>query len=203
MAFLLDTFNMPKLNNIHLPQRIQEHIEKMERGVEVDAKKDETLLNDAQRKLLKDALAHQQQLKKNHKRPKTQEEKDQLGWKSIGQVRIGIYKQALAELQTNSAKDMRELQRQREAKANRVFMDGWSKAIDEGKHGASAKSAGNIALARAGFGVTHSSVNQRDREVNAMEDALRKQFEVQASDEEKEQLAILREHEKALEKRKK
>jgi hypothetical protein len=72
-----------------------------------------------------------------------------------------------------------------------------------GKEGKNMLSAGNIALARAGFGATHSSVNQRDREINAMEDALRKQLEEQASDEEKEQLAILREHEKALEKRKK
>ena len=72
---------MPKLNNTHLPKRIQEHIEKMEGGEEVEAKKDKTLLNDAQRQQLKDALGHQQQLKKNHKRPKTQEEKDKIGWK--------------------------------------------------------------------------------------------------------------------------
>ena len=31
---------MPKLNNTHLPQRIQEHIEKMEGGEEFEAKKE-------------------------------------------------------------------------------------------------------------------------------------------------------------------
>jgi hypothetical protein len=195
---------MPKLNNTHLPQRIQEHIEKMERGEEVEAKKDKTLLNEQQQEQLKKVLAHQQQLKKNHKRPKTQEEKDQLGLKSIGQVRLGIYKQALAQLKTNSAKDMRELHRQREAKANRVYMDAWSDAIKEGKRGASAQSVGNIALTRAGFSPSHSvGLSKRDREIRDMEDALLQQFEAQASKAEKEQLAILKEHQKALEKRKK
>ncbi len=195
---------MPKLNNTHLPQRIQEHIEKMERGEEVEAKKDKTLLNDAQQQSLKDALAHQQQLKKLHKRPKTQEEKDKIGWKEIREVRLEIYRQALQELNRNVVADIRELQRQREAKANRVFMDAWSEAIKEGKRGASAQSVGNIALTSAGFTPSHSvGLSKRDREIRDMEDALRKQFEAQASDEEKEQLAILKEHEKALEKRKK
>jgi len=54
---------MPKLNNTHLPERIQEHIAKMERGEEVEAKKDKTLLNEQQQKELKEALAKQQQLK--------------------------------------------------------------------------------------------------------------------------------------------
>ena len=195
---------MPKLNNTHLPQRIQEHIEKMEGGEEVEAKKDKTLLNDAQRQQLKDALGHQQQLKKNHKRPKTQEEKDKIGWKEIREVRLEIYRQALQQLNQNVVADIKELQRQREAKANRVYMDAWSDAIKEGKHGASAQSVGNIALTRAGFTPSHRvGLSKRDREINAMEDALLKQFEAQASDEEKEQLAILKEYEKALEKRKK
>lgn len=195
---------MPKLNNTHLPQRIQEHIEKMERGEEVEAKKDKTLLNDAQRKQLKDALGHQQQLKKNHKRPKTQEEKDKLGWKEIREVRLEIYRRALQQLNQNVVADIKELQRQREAKANREYMDAWSKAIKEGKRGASAQSVGNIALTRAGFSPKHSvGLSKRDREIRDMEDALLKQFEAKASQAEKEQLAILKEHEKALEKRKK
>jgi len=195
---------MPKLNNTHLPQRIQEHIEKMERAEEVEAKKDKTLLNEQQQEQLKKVLAHQQQLKKNHKRPKTQEEKDKIGWKEIREVRLEIYRQALQELNQNVVANIKELQRQREAKANREYMDAWSKAIKEGKSGASAQSVGNIALTRAGFSPSHSvGLSKRDREIRDMEDALRKQFEAQASKAEKEQLAILREHEKALEKRKK
>lgn len=195
---------MPKLNNTHLPQRIQEHIEKMERGEEVEAKKDKTLLSALQQQALKDALKAQKVLKKTHKRPKSQEEKDKIGWKEIREVRLEIYRQALNELKKNAVADIRELQRRREAKANRVFMDAWSKAIKEGKRGASAESVGNIALTRAGFSPKCSvGLSKRDREIRDMEDALRKQFEAEASDTEKEQLAILREHEKALEKKKK
>lgn len=195
---------MPKLNATHLPQRIQEHIKKMERGEEVEAKKDKTLLNATQHQALKDALEAQKVLKKTHKRPKSQAEKDMIGWKEIREVRLEIYRQALNELKKNAVSDIEELQRQREAKANRVFMDAWSEAVKEGKQGLSAMSVGNIALTRAGFTPSRSTgLSKRDKEVRDMEDALRKQFEAEATDEEKEQLAILREHEKALEKKKK
>ena len=195
---------MPKLNNTHLPERIQEHIEKMERGEEVEAKKDKTLLNEQQQKQLKEALAQQQHLKKTHKRPKTQEEKDAIGWKEIRDVRLGIYKQALEELSANVVDDIKELQRQREAKAARVFMDAWSKAGKEGKVGNSALSAGNIALTRAGFGIPQSSMlTKRDREIRALEEELLKQFENELSSEQKEQLDLVREQEKVVKKRKK
>jgi hypothetical protein len=192
---------MPKLNNTHLPERIQEHIAKMERGEEVEAKKDKTLLNDQQQKELKEALAQQQQLKKTHKRPKTQKEKDAIGWKEIRDVRLGIYKQALKELKNNVVVEITKLQRQREAKAARVFMDAWSKAIDEGKSEFSAKSAGYIAQTRAGFGRPQSTgLTKRDREIRALEEGMLKQFENELSAEGKEQLDLAREHEKTVQK---
>jgi hypothetical protein len=195
---------MPKLNNTHLPERIQEHIAKMERGEEVEAKKDKTLLNEQQQKQLKEALAQQQQLKQTHKRPKTQEEKDAIGWKEIRDVRLGIYKQALEQLSINVVDDIKELQRQREAKATRVFMDAWSKAGKEGKVGNSALSVGNIALTRAGFGIPQSSMlTKRDREIRALEEGLLKQFESELSSEQKEQLDLVRDHEKVVKKRRK
>lgn len=195
---------MPKLNNTHLPERIQEHIAKIERGEEVEAKKDKTLLNEQQQKELKEALAQQQQLKKTHKRPKTQEEKDAIGWKEIREVRLEIYRQALEQLSANVVDDIRELQRQREAKAARVFMEAWSKAGKEGRVGSSAISAGNIALTRAGFTPQgHFGLTKRDREIKAFEEEFLKQSENELSEEEKEQLDLLREHEKAVKKRKK
>ena len=195
---------MPKLNNTHLPERIQEHIKKMERGEEVEAKKDKTLLNEQQQKELKEALAHQQQLKKTHKRPKTQEEKDAIGWKEIREVRLEIYKQALEELNANVVDDIRELQRQREIQAAKIFMEAWSKAGKEGKFGNSAISAGNIALTRAHFGIPQSSMlTKRDREIRASEEAILKMLESKLSVEEKEQLDLVKEHEKTVKKRKK
>jgi hypothetical protein len=195
---------MPKLNNTHLPERIQEHIAKMERGEEVEAKKDKTLLNEQQQKQLKEALAQQQQLKKTHKRPKTQEEKDAIGWKEIRDVRLGIYKQALEELNANVVDDIKKLQKQRETQAAKIFMEAWSKAGKEGKVGNSAISAGNIALTRAGFTPQGSiGLTKRDREIRAFEEEFLKQSENELSEEEKEQLDLVREHEKAVKKRKK
>lgn len=195
---------MPKLNNTHLPERIKEHIAKMERGEEVEAKKDKTLLNEQQQKELKRALSHQQQLKKTNKRPKTQAEKDKIGWKEIREVRLEIYRQALNELNQNVVADIRELQRKREAKANLVFMDAWSEAVKEGKDGWSAISAGNIAVTRAGFAPQGSAgFTKRDREIQKIEVELLKQMEGELSDDEKERLVILREHEKSLKKRRK
>ena len=195
---------MPKLNNTHLPERIQEHIAKMERGEEVEAKKDKTLLNEQQQKELKEALAQQQQLKKTHKRPKTQEEKVAIGWKEIREVRLRIYKQALEELNANVVDDIQNLQKQRETQAAKIFMEAWSKAGKEGKVGNSAVSTGNIALTRAGFGIPQSSMlTKRDREIGALEEGLLKQFENKLSNAQKEQLDLVREHDKAVKKRKK
>lgn len=67
---------MPKLNAIHLPKHKREQIAKMERGEEVGAKKDRMLLNEVQ-----------QQLKKAHKPPKTQIERNTIGWREIREVR--------------------------------------------------------------------------------------------------------------------
>jgi hypothetical protein len=195
---------VPKINNTHIAERIAEHIERMEHGLEVESKKDKTLLNETQQQALKNALGYQRQLKKNNKRPKTQAEKDAMGWKEIRDVRLEIYKQALEQLNANVVDDIKELQRQREAKAARVFMDAWSKAGKEGKRGASAESAGNIALARAGFTPKGSiGLTKRDREIRASEEAILKMLESKLSVEEKEQLDLVREHEKVVKKRKK
>ena len=168
---------MPKLNATHLPERLQEHIAKMKRGEEVEAKKDKTLLSDKWQQALKDALQAQKALKKSHKRPKTQAEKDALGWKEIREVRLAIYQQALRELNDGIVSHMRQLQRQREAKAARVFMDAWSQAGKDGKDSLAAKVTGNIALTRAGFGRPQGmGLTRRDREMQQMEEDILKQL---------------------------
>lgn len=182
---------MPKLNATHLPERLLEHIAKMKRGEEVEAKKDKTLLSDKWQQALKNALQAQKVLKNSHKRPKTQAEKNALGWKEIREVRLAIYEQALRELNDEMVSHMRQLQRQREAKAARVFMDAWSKAIDEGKDGWSARSAGHIAQTRAGFGRPQGmGLTKRDRELQQMEEAILKQLANKSSQNNKEQKVV-------------
>lgn len=194
---------MPKLNDTHLPERLEEVIKQLEAGEEVEAKKNKTLLNATQQKELENAWTQQQALRQKHKPPKTEEEKKKIGWKDKREVRIDIYKQALAESKSNMVDAIKNLQKQREAKANRVFMDKWSEALGEGKDRWSAISAGNIALTRAGFKSSTSRVSKRDIEVNDLEEQLRKQFEAEMTHEEREQLEILKEHEKTLKKTRK
>jgi hypothetical protein len=183
---------MPKINNTHIAERIQELIDKMENGEEFETKKDKTLLNEAQQQALKDALAHQQQLKKTHKRPKTQAEKDAIGWKEIREVRIEFYKKVLDDLKGCALDDIRELQRHRELMAAKIYLDAYFKAED----GTSRESAGNIALTRAGFHTGNPRITKRDKEVWEMEEAIKKQLEAKMTKEEREQLELLREHEK-------
>ena len=96
-----------------------------------------------------------------------------------------------------------KLLHQSEVKASRIFLDAYFSAKD----GTNKWSAGNIALRRNGFnridGQSYSYSNKRDREVNEMEDSLRERMEDDLSAEEKEQLELSREYDKAVAKRRK
>lgn len=187
---------MPKLNATHLPERLKEVIEQLERGEEVEAKKNKTLLNAEQRQALEDAWSQQQALRKQHKPPKTEHEKKKIGWKDKREVRIEVYKQAYKEMNINAVADIRELQKKRELKATKVYL----KAYFEAEDLQNKDSAGRIALRRAGFNI-NSGATARDKEVREMEEALLKQFEAEMSDEEREQQEFAKEHEKNIKKR--
>lgn len=189
---------MPKLNITHLPERLKERLEKLERGEEVAIKDIKALLEDEQIERMEQAWAKQEILRKIHKRPKTKEDADAIGWKTKLEVRIDAYRNALEEAQNGLADGIRKLQKEREAKGARIWLD----AVFNAEEGTDKLSAGNIALTRAGFNKFGSATKKRDKEVWAMEDALRKELKRNLSKEAKEQLAILEEHEKALKKKK-
>jgi hypothetical protein len=164
---------MPTLNPTHLPERLKEAIKQLEQGKEVEAKKNKTLLNADQQQALLDAWNQQQQLRKQHKPPKNDEQKKQIGWKDKREVRIEIYKQALAELQ-NDIFDihLKQLTKQ-QAKATKAYVKGYLDATD----GQDKDSAGKIAVQRAGFRPNHGRVgSNRDDQVREMEEALLKQL---------------------------
>ena len=194
---------MPKLNVTHLVGRIQERIEQLERGDALEARDINALLTKEQQQKLKDAWTKQQALRKIHKPPKSSEEVQKIGWKTIREVRLEIYKQALQEAQDIVGDGIEKLLHQSEVKASRVFLDAYFNA----KEGTNKWSAGNIALRRNGFnridGQSYSYSNKRDREVNEMEDSLRERMEDDLSAEEKEQLELSREYDKAVTKRRK
>jgi hypothetical protein len=165
---------MPKLNITHLPERLQERLDKLERGDEIDARDVKALLTVEQVKRLDVALAEQKLLRANYRQPKTDEKRLAIGWKTIREVRIEIYKQAIAELQDGLVEGMEGLKKEREVKAARVFMDAFSKAKKEGKN---AWSAGGIALTRNGFrNDGGSGLTKRDTEVWDLEEQLRIQL---------------------------
>jgi hypothetical protein len=194
---------MPKLNVTHLVGRIQERIEQLERGDALEARDINALLTKEQQQRLKDAWTVQQALRKIHKPPKSNEEARKIGWKTIREVRLEIYKQALQEAQDGVGDGIEKLLHQSEVKASRVFLDAYFNA----KEGTNKWSAGNIALRRNGFnridGQSYSYSNKRDREVNEMEDSLRERMEADLSAEEKEHLELGREYDKAVAKRRK
>ena len=194
---------MPKLNVTHLVGRIQERIEQLERGDALEARDINALLTKEQQQKLKDAWTVQQALRKIHKPPKSNEEAQKIGWKTIREVRLEIYRQALQEAQDGVGDGIEKLLQQSEVKASRVFLDAYFNA----KEGTNKWSAGNIALRRNGFsridGQSYSYSNKRDREVNEMEDSLREKMEDDLSADEKEQLELSREYDKAVVKRRK
>lgn len=169
---------MPTLNQTHLPERLKDAIKHLEDGKEVEAKKNKTLLNADQQQALVDAWNIQQQLRKKHKPPKTEEEKRKIGWKDKREVRIEIYKQALAELQ-NDIFDIHSKQlTKKQAKATKAYMDGYFGATD----GQDKDSAGKIAVQRAGFRPNHGRAgSNRDDQVREMEEALLKQLAAKSS----------------------
>jgi hypothetical protein len=190
---------MPKLNATHLPSRIQEVIDQLERGKEVEAKKNKTLLSDEQQTALDDAWDKQQALRKKHKPPKTEEEKIKLGWKDKREVRIEIFKQALAELEGDISNIHLKQLAKEQAQATRAYLKGYFGATGlQNKH-----SAGNIAMRQAGFKPNLGSARGgRDQEVWGMEEKLLKQFEAEMTLEEREHFELLKDAEKAANKRK-
>jgi hypothetical protein len=119
---------MPKLNVTHLVGRIQERIEQLERGDALEARDINALLTKEQQQALKDVWTQQQLLRKIYKPPKSNEEANKIGWKTIREVRVEIYKQALQEAQDGVGDGMEKLLHQSEVKAARVFLDAYFNA---------------------------------------------------------------------------
>ncbi len=191
---------MPKLNQTHLPERLKEAIQQLENGIEVEAKKNKTLLSPAQQKELEDAWTKQQALRKQYKPPKTEQEKKKIGWKDKREVRIEIYKKALAELEEDIFDIHLKQLAKEQAKATKAYLKGYFSAGELQDR----DSAGKIEVQRAGFTVArHRAFTERDKEVRDLEDALRKRFEAEMTDEEREQQELLKEHEASVKKTKK
>ena len=200
---------MPKLDGTHILERLTKRIEQLEAGDEIADKEIRSLLNDAQRAELDSAWEKQQQLRKN-KRARTEQEQQALGWKSKRQVRIEVLKAALTTAWDGIEEEFERLKDQAEIRGAKIYFDTLNQALKDGKDKSVATNLANNAMTRAGLrrmdgqAIGLQGLTKRDREIRAMEDAILQKAESEMDDYEREQLELLREHEKAvLENRKK
>ncbi len=187
---------MPKINNTHRLERLQQRIQQIENDIEVDIRDINNLLTDDQQQRLKDLWTEEQ-----HKR-KDKSYKKEL-WQTKKDIRLKVLRDVVSELDDNLLDELEKLAYQREVKAAKVFMDAY---VDAKENNQNAMSKANIALQRAGFRPIDRnvhSVSKRDKEVREMEEELLKRFEAEMTDEEREQRELLKETERAEERMRK
>jgi hypothetical protein len=200
---------MPKLDGTHIADRLQGRLEEMRLGKEVAARDLRALLTAEQQAAMDAAWEEQQELRKK-KRARTKEEEVALGWKSKRDIHIDALTAALKEALANELAAWEKRLHDAEVRQGRVFFDELSKQVKDGVDMQTAKTRANNALTRAGLRrldgqlIGTQGLTPRDREIRAMEDAILQKAESEMDDYEREQLELLREHEKAvLENRKK
>lgn len=124
-------------------------------------------------------------------------QEQRFGWQTKRAIRLQLLRETLAKLNANLVAELEREQHQREVRAARVFMEAYvaAKKVDK-----NAWAEANAALQRNGFRRdthTNKAIDARDAEVRAMEAALIKQIEAAMTDDEREQLALSREYDKA------
>ena len=192
---------MPKLNHFQITSRLEARLAELESGVEIEARDIKALLTDEQNQLLDRLWDEQQRIRKTHK-TKAKAEADGLVWKTKKELRIDVYKQAIAEAKHSDLDEILKEQQASEVRAAKIFMDAYCEAMDKEKDG---MVAGNIALVRNGFKridneTRRLGLNQRDREILAMENAIKDRIIKDMSAEELEQYELAQEHEKSIKK---
>lgn len=194
---------MPKLDATHILSRLNARLEQLVKGEEVARRELESLLTEHQIAAWDAAWEQQQQLRKQ-KRARTKEEEAALGWKSKREVTIEVLKAAIEDAWNGLEAEMERLQRKAEVRATKIYFNNLKQALDEGRSMQEAEVRANNALTRAGLRrmdgrvVGTLGLNKRDREIREMEDAILRKAESELSEEEREQLELVREHDKAV-----
>ena len=192
---------MPKLNHFQITSRLEARLAELENGVEIEARDIKVLLTDEQNELL-DRLWDEQQLIRTTHNTKAKAEADGLVWKTKKEIRIDVYKQAIAEANNNALDEILKEQEASEVRAAKIFMDAYCEALDKDKDG---MVAGNIALVRNRFKridneTRRLGLNERDKEILAMENAIKDRIIKEMSADEFEQYQLAQEHENSINK---
>ena len=192
---------MPKLNHFQITARLEARLAELENGVEIEARDIKVLLTDEQNELL-DRLWDEQQLIRTTHKTKSKAEADGLVWKTKKEIRIDVYKQAIAEANNSALDEILKEQEASEVRAAKIFMDAYFEALDKDKDG---MVAGNIALVRTGFKridneTRRLGLNERDKEILAMENAIKDRIIKEMSADEFEQYQLAQEYENSINK---
>jgi soluble cytochrome b562 len=200
---------MPKLDGTHIADRLKGRLDELLRGDEVAARDMKSLLTAEQTAAMDAAWAEQQTLRKQ-KRARDKAEEVALGWKSKRDIHIEALTQALHSAQEGELAAWKKKMHDADVRQGRVYLEELSKQMAAGVDAATAKIRANNALTRSGLKrldgamIGTQGLNKRDREIRDLEDAIQQKNESELDDYEREQLELLREHEKAvLENRKK
>ena len=197
---------MPKLDGTHITERLKERIAKLKNGEEVAARDLRALLTEEQTAALDAAKKAQQDLKKA-KRARTKEEEKALGWKSIREIHIEALEAALKEAEDDELDAWEKRLRDAEIRQARIYFETLDKEMTAGKDLQTAKNKANNDLTRAGLrrldGQIVGHLNKRDKEISELEAALIQQATDELDDYEKEQLELLKAHNKAVEENRK
>jgi hypothetical protein len=194
---------MPKLDGTQIAERLKGRLKELQQGKEVAARDLRALLTAEQQAAMDAAWAEQQELRKQ-KRARTKEEEAALGWKTKRDIHIAALESALREAQDAELAAWEKRLHDAEVRQGRVFFDELSKQRDAGVDMQTAKTRANNALTRAGLRrldgqkIGTQGLTPRDKEIRAMEDAILQKVESEMDDYEREQLELLREHEKAV-----
>lgn len=194
---------MPKLDGTQIAERLKGRLDELQQGKEVAARDLRALLTTEQAAAMDAAWAEQQELRKQ-KRARTKEEEAALGWKTKRDIHIAALESALREAQDAELAAWEKRLHDAEVRQGRVFFDELGKQLDAGVDMQTAKTRANNALTRAGLRrldgelIGTQGLTPRDKEIRAMEDAILQKAESEMDDYEREQLELLREHEKAV-----
>jgi hypothetical protein len=139
---------MPKLNGLHIPERLAERLAELKAGKEVAARDIKALLTDEQVAAMEAAWEQQQALRKV-KRARTKEEEKELGWKSKREIHIEAYERAIKEADDGVLKEFERLQMEATKRQMRIYMDTMSEALKAGKEKDVAENLANNALTQA------------------------------------------------------
>jgi hypothetical protein len=180
---------MPKLNIVDIYARVAGRIDELENGADIDTRALNKLLTEKQQQQMADAMAANKLTKAKTRR----------------EVQLEVMQDVFEQLKDSFDDDWQRYKEDENVRGARVYMDAYFAAKKAGKN---ASAIANAALTTHGFkrldGVDHSfKQSTRDLDVQQMEDGLRKRFEAEMTDVEREQRRILAEHEASLKKRRK